>query len=423
MHSVRPRNSHDQGTAIHRSAPPFWAGCLLALLSFPPLVTAGEFSGAAESASLSVDIRQHSFQRNFEGDTRDMEDLALGGILRLRKTLVPGLDAGLGLYVANGLGLNDDNKAVYGLLGRDEQGRHRDYAVLGEGYLRYGRDADSLSIGRVGIKTPWVNPHDVRLTPNAFEAVVLRHRVLPGGGITLAHVSRMKRKNGTRFLPMSEHAAGEGDEPVSLIGLVYSGLPRTRLQLWDYLAHQMWNDVYLRLDRKWASEAGPDYVADLRCLKRKSLGAALAGPLDTYHCGVGLGLKYGGLSGRLAWSRNGDQGITRVWGHDMTVSNQVYVADRARESAWKFAAGYRFSNQGLPSLRAALVYSVANTPDSGPAASPDRGELNLDLGYEFGESLQGLSLRARYALVNEWGTDRAEDVTDVRFYIRYRFEL
>ncbi len=392
-----------------------------AMLMLPVMAIEASGGTATEPTVLSVDIRGYFFQRNFDRDSRDMEDPALGGILRLRKGLSPDLDLGLALYVSDSLGFADDDKAVYGLLGKGAQGEHRDYAGLGEAFVRYRRGGSALSFGRQPIRSPWVNPHDVRMTPNAFESLLFTHR----GAIadfTLAHATRMKRKNETRFRPMSDHVVSGSDEPLTLAGLRYDGIPGTRLQLWDYLAHRMWNDVYLRVDRHWRFAGGPQYWAILRFLKRDSLGEALAGPLDTYHTGIEVGAKLGGFGAGFAWSRNGEQGISRVWGHDMTISNQVYVADRAREQALKFSVDYRFGAWGWPGLRAGLVYSVANTPDDSPSASPDRGELNLDLSYEFGASVKGLSLRARYATIKEWGSTEAQDVDDIRLYCRYRRE-
>jgi hypothetical protein len=399
-----------------------WLTCLLLLLFLQSFQASAEedMERAAGNIGFFTDLRSYFFQRDFKGGTTDREDLSLGGIIRLTGVLNPTFAFGLSFYLSNGLGLNDDDKDVYSLLAKDDQGDHENYEALGEGYLRYRHERTTLTLGRQELRTPWLNLHDVRMTPQSFEALALSHEGIPDMKITLAHVTRMKKKNETGFRAMSDIIASDGDEPVTLVGFDCTGFAPLRLQLWDYLGHELWNDLYLKLGYEKRLKRNLTLLAGMRYLQRRSIGQELAGHLDTYHAGLIAGVKTGNFKIHFAWSKNGDQDIDRSWGHDTTISNQVYVADRAREEAWLAGFDYRFSQLGLPGLKAALLYAQADTPDNGAYASADRAEVNLDLQYNFSETFKGLSLRARHAIIHEWGVDTAEDVTDTRLQLRYQ---
>jgi hypothetical protein len=96
------------------------------------------------------------------------------------------------------------------------------------------------------------------------------------------------------------------------------------------------------------------------------------------------------------------------------------VADRAKEVAWLLGAKY--SPTSIPMLKIGASIARHNTPDSGIYRSPDRKEYNFDLNYNLDKLISGMSLRGRYAWVDESGTG-AEDLSDLRFYLRYKFDL
>lgn len=374
-----------------------------------------------EWGTLSIDLRNYAFERDFEGATTDREDIAVGGIVRYRSRDWSGISAGLSLYTSQCLEVDDD-KNVYGLLGKDEQGDHESYSVLGEAFFKWHAEDTEFRIGRQQITTPWLNPHDVRMTPNSFEAVFLKNSSMKGLELSFAHVTKVKPKTETQFLAMSEYVAADGDEPLTLVGASWSGVPGLRLQGWDYLVHEVWNDIYLRAD--YSREAADmKWSAGVRYLQRRSAGDELAGDVDTEHTGITVAVERGGLILDAAMSRNGDNGFSRPWGHDTTISNQVHVADRAREQAWKVGAKYTFGPGALHGVVVAGLISELDTPDSGVDASQDRREWNLDLRYAFSGALNGLTLRARYADIDESATPAADDHTDVRFYLRYQNEF
>jgi predicted porin len=225
----------------------------------------------------------------------------------------------------------------------------------------------------------------------------------------------MKYKTDTWAKFMSETAGFSGNEGVSCFGVERKG--EIGLQFWGYRAHEMWDDIYLCVD--YRPEASHWHVG-ARYLNRNSSDSQLAGNQDSWHIGITAGKTLGNFEFSTAYSQNGDRNILRKWGHETTISNQVMVADRAKEEAWLVCLKYT-----LPAVeKVQLSFSLANhnTPDSGNYQSPDREEYNFDIKYDLLRMIPGLSLRGRYAWINESG-DHAEDLRDLRLYLRYQHDF
>ncbi|MFC1825890.1 OprD family outer membrane porin [Thermodesulfobacteriota bacterium] len=384
---------------------------------------ADNITNAFKETRISGEFRSYFFQRDFDGGTTDQEDFAIGGRLHLETGSISGISAGVSFYTSQGMGLNDENKRVYNLLAKDENGKHKSYTALGELYFLGDFGKTTVKVGRHEMRTPWVHLYDIRITPQSFEAVVLRNKSVPDLEIVAGHVTKIKKRTDTTFMYMSKAAGAAQKEPVTLGGITYSGIKGLRLQLWDYYAHEMWNDIYLRADFNRKINDNLSLFGNARYLDRRDVGDQIIGPLDTYMFGVGGGLRAHGATLTLEYGKNGNQPILRPWGHDLAVSIQVHVADRAEEEAWGPRLAYDFGEIGLKGLSGGVIYVDFNTPDSGVNASPDRDEINFDLQYEFSGSLQGLIIRARYAIIDEDETVNGEDFGDFRFYLRYKFSF
>lgn len=378
---------------------------------------------ALEKSWISGEFRNFFFQKDFDGDTIDQEDFAIGGKLHFATDDIQCLSAGFSIYTSQGMGLNDDDKNVYGLLAKDKNGNHESYTVLGEAYLLGKFEETTLQIGRQEMHTPWIDLYDNRMTPQSFEAVTLRNRSVTGLQIIASQVNKIKKKTDTTFQYMSQAAGAIQEEPVTEGGLIYTGIDGIELQIWDDYAHEMWNDIYVRSDCTVQINDSVSIYSNERYLDRKDVGDQIIGTLDTYTFGLQGGLKAYDAELSLAYSRNGPQPILRPWGHDLAVSIQVHVADRAEETAWSPGFKYDFAHIGLKGLTGGVIYGIFNTPDSGPNASPDRDELDFNSQYDCSSWVKGLSLQLRYAIIDEDETLGGEDFNDFRFYLRYAFSF
>jgi len=110
---------------------------------------ADDLKSAFKEGELYGQFRTYYFNRNFDtSNTR--EDLATGGMLYYRTAPLYGVNLGIAFYTAQGMGLNSDDKTVYGLLASDSNGNHQSFSVLGESYIQMTRWDTTLKIGRQG---------------------------------------------------------------------------------------------------------------------------------------------------------------------------------------------------------------------------------------------------------------------------------
>jgi hypothetical protein len=380
------------------------------LLFFCYQLHAGEMN-----VKVSGELRSFFFQRDYKAGSTDKEAFAVGGVVRGRIDPTATLTAGLSLYTSQGAHLNDSSKDVYNLLATDESGEHENYTALGEAFIDMHYHSIGLRLGRQEMSTPWVNLHDVRMTPQSFDSVTMRWGILDEVSIHLCYVAGMKYKTDTHAESMSETAGFGGNGGLSCLGIERVG--EIGLQVWSYRAHDMWDDYYLRVN--YAPKASSLFF-NVRYLRRDSIGEQLAGNQNTWHTGITGGLKLGAASFRVAYSRNGQRTVLHKWGHDITISNQVTVADRADEKAWLLGGSYTPSS--VPGLKLGISLAKHVTPDVGENHSPDSREYNFDVKYSLAKIIPGLSFRGRYARVREVGLG-AEDLDDFRLYFRYLFDF
>ncbi|MFH0729853.1 MAG: OprD family outer membrane porin [Pseudomonadota bacterium] len=374
-----------------------------------------------ENASVSGEFRTLFFQRDFKDGSVDQEDFAAGGKLRFETGDIQGVSAGFSIYTAQGMGMNDADKNVYNLLARGKNGKHESYTALGEAYLLGNFGDTSIQIGRQEMRTPWIDFYDIRMTPQSFEAIVLKNKTIPDLQIVAAHVTRMKKRTDTTFQSMSEAAGAVEEKPVSAGGLIFTGIPTISLEAWDYYADDMWNDIYVRGACTIHMGEKVSLFANVRYLDRQEVGDRIAGPIGTHMYGMQGGLKALGAELSFAYSENGQGPILRPWGHDLAVSIQVHVADRAEETAWCSCLKYDFSPIGLKNVSGSVTYGVFSTPDNGSNASPDRNEIDFNVQYDCGHWIKGMNLQIRYAIIHEDETLGGEDFNDFRFYLRCPF--
>lgn len=90
---------------------------------------------AFSEGTLKGEVRTYYFERDFDGETTDRADLAVGTLLYYKTASLFGLSAGVGYATSNDIG-SDDDKDVYGLLAADANGDHDNYARFQEYYLQ-----------------------------------------------------------------------------------------------------------------------------------------------------------------------------------------------------------------------------------------------------------------------------------------------
>lgn len=384
---------------------------------------ADDLKSAFKEGELRGQFRTYYFIRDFDvKNTR--EDIAAGGTLYYRTAPLHGINLGFAFYTAQGMGLNDPGKTVYGLLGTDANGNHDSFSVLGESYIQATGWNTTLRVGRQELETPWVNTDDTRLTPQSNEAYTLMNNSIPDVEIFASHVTKMRGKTSTDFDSMTRFAGiTTDDKPVTLGGIIYSGIEGLNIALWDFYAHDYLNDFYIRADYSRKITDSITGFGTVHYLNQGDVGNRLGGALDTFLFAVEGGIESHGFTFSLAYADVGDQEISCPWGNDYIVTGQINDCARAEEKGIMAQLGYDFSKIGIQGLTAKVIYIDVDTPENGVNASPDIDETDFDVKYKFSGALEGLGLRGRHAIIDQDETSGGEDFKDTRLYLTYDFSM
>ncbi len=363
--------------------------------------------------------RLYYFDRAYDRATRDQRDIALGGRLAFRTGRVAGLLAGVSLHTSEDLGPESDRRAVYGLLAADRAGRHLDYTAVGEAYLDGAWGGTAIRAGRTELSTPWLNGHDIRMTPHSFEAIQVGHSA--GAWRLTSGVARaQKARTSERFLDMPQILRVGAEGEIWFLGVVYADEPRYRIQAWHYTAENIWQDWYFSTDAAMRPIGAFTFFGNLRYLRRIETGRALMGPQGTWMAGITGGVKSRGWTIAATGSRIGERLVQRPWGHDLAISEQVEPCNDPRERAWLARVSYDFSGLGLAGLNTSISYSEYEAPLAA-GGNQEQHETDYDLKYAFADDWEA---RVRYAYVRGYRNGfTAEGNKDLRFQLTHRFSI
>lgn len=351
------------------------------------------------------------------GDGTKLETFALGGSAGL-------VTGWLGDRIRFGV-TGYTSHRIHGPQDRDGAGLLRagqkDYTVLGELYAEARHGPFSLKIGRQELNLPYMNIHDIRMTPNTFEAAALHYsgeRFRAG----ISHVWRMKFRNSSDFIWMSEQAGANRDRGVTSIGALYEFDEDTRIGFINHYGWDTTNTFYAEASWLRPLNRGLDLKLSVQFTDQRSVGDELVGDFDAQHFGAKASLGYKSLtaSAMLTWYSS-DSLLINPWGGTPTY-NSIVVGDfnRPGEKALGLALSYDFAALGLEGFSAFSTIVFGDTPDAGGNASPDQNEYDLTIDYRIEEGpLKNLWLRGRAAYID--GDDRNRK--DYRLIVNYTFPL
>lgn len=358
---------------------------------------------------------------------------AIGGAFQYRSGWVfDALRIGATLYTSQPLVAPDD-KGGHGLLRPDQSG----YTVAGQGYLemRYGED-HNIKLFRQEVDLPYVNKADTRMTPNTFEAYLVRGRDqeirwLGEINYTAGWISRIRLRDQSNFRKMSEAAGVEdGNDGMATATLRIKPLENLSMGFTNHFVNDTFNTFYVEGSSFYTLPSDLGLRIDGQFTSQVSTGKALSpqGEFSTWN---------GALRGALSW-RNAiftlggsitseDAPIQKPWGlFPGYLGLMLSDFDRPGESAVLVGVSYDFKDVGAPGFSAftnfASGFDAESAFDEGQRQITDQREVNLTLDYVFPEGkLEGLWLRLRGAWRNEEGAPR--DDYQIRAIINYELPI
>jgi len=442
-------------------------GLSLALLSVS-VNAADNLAESFKNAKISGEVRAFYIDRTYDGKIiNNRNSLAIGGSLGIETQPVHGLSFGTKFYTTNSINIHDGKRSVVGSSMYDPSlygDEFASYSMLGEAYLKYcfcdtGLTNSTITIGRQKLNTPLAGADDARMLPNLFEAAVLANTDIVDTTLIAAHVTKeavgtfgnvygkpsqlslqggygLGYKLGTtgHFTKMGNIALGDGvdTDGVSAVAAIYSGIKGVKLQLWDYVAHDILNAIYAQADFGWNCLLNDNVKmkASVQYINEADIGDKLAGEVDSNFWGAKVGTSIAGVSGYVAYSSTDSSssaqahgGILTPWGGipaftQGMVTRHMFFADT---QTIKGALTYSFKDLLGVDLKATGYYAQfdvgsLNTYKAGTAWKAK--ESGFDIKYN-PASVKNLHLRMRA----NYPTDFAPDVDwdEYRLIANYNF--
>jgi hypothetical protein len=311
-----------------------------------------------------------------------------------------------------------------------------------------------VTVGAKGYDTPFINRNDTRMTPNTFEAIVLQGRTKLGGssddastptdgGIGLSkdgkevavpaptpapdvaaikyglgYFYQIKERNDSEFVSMAQDAGADVQHGVWSAGALYEK-GKFNIGAIEYYCKDVINIAYaqtgfeLPLATDWRLRFAGQYVdqgsvgdnlLDGHSFSGHQFGVKVELPIKKALFTAAFTQAWGNANLRNPWS--GYPGYTSV---------QVQDFNRAGEGAFLLRAGYDFP--WVDGLSAYALAVFGTDPDQAGQFRQNEFDFNLQWGPKKGV-LEGLSLRLRYAVVQQFGGD-VHNLTDFRAICNY----
>src|SRR5882757_5842408 len=404
---------------------------------------------ALKDTKFEFNLRSFYFDRSdFSGSEK--QAWAIGGWLGVKTGyFLDHIAFGATVYTSNPIYAPDDRDGTL-LLAPGQNG----YTVLGEFYaeLRIVKDV-GITVGAKGYDTPFINRNDTRMTPNTFEAIVLQGRTELGTSSSDAAVTddgiglgkdrkevavpaptpaqdvaaikyglgyfyKIKERNDSEFVSMSEDAGADVERGVWAAGALYEK-GKFNIGAIDYYSEDIINIAYAEsklevpLADDWKLKFASQYVDQGSVGDNALQGHNFSG--HQFGLKVDLPVRKALFTAGFthAW---GNANLQNPWsGYPGYTSVQVQDFNRTGESAFLLRAGY-----DLPWVDGLSAYGLAvfgTDPDSANQYRQNEFDFNLQWGPKKGV-LEGLSLRLRYAVVQQFGGN-VDNLTDFRAIFNY----
>jgi len=386
----------------------------------PALAKPEEVSPFVRDSKFGGQFRTFYFNRE-KYDNTHSEAWAIGGSLAYLSGYVGNLvRLGAVGYTSQPLYAPDNRDGTL-LLKPGQEG----YTVLGQIYGEF-KLSDSIfaAVGRKEYNTPYINNHDVRMTPNTFEGVTAYGKAGGpdgawrfGGG----YISKIKEKNSDEFVSMSQDAGAAVERGVTMAGANFGGKDFS-LGAINYYSKDIINIFYTEGSFSPGLADGSKLKLSAQLSDQRNTGDNLltGAPFSTRQWGLKGDLGMGAAVMTLGFTSVADGAdVINPWsGHPGYGSSQVKDFNRAGEKALLLKGAYDFTSRGVPGFSAYALW-VHGSDVKAPAFNEDEYDFNLQWAPKSG-SLKGASFRVRYAYVGQrGGGDPA--INDFRIIVNYDF--
>jgi len=272
------------------------------------------------------------------------------------------------------------------LLLTDDQAEVSQLAIANARLRGFGQD---LVVGRQLIKTPYLNPQDNRMLPNAFEGVALmRERdETQTYDYGFGYLWGFKARDSSRFVPFSEALGVSEDRGIAVGGAKVMPTKGLTIGAVDYLVPDVLNTTFAEVD--WIIDAAPmQFRVSANYTDQRTVGSDLmdVAPYSTNQFSARLAASYDYATVLVAASQNGDAAdLQSPFGSfpAYTVLDQLNF-NQAGQETLVIGAAYDLSHVLLDGLKVQTRYGWswgAIPSDVGDPISARQNEFNVELEY------------------------------------------
>ena len=307
----------------------------------------------------------------------------------------------------------------------------RSFTVLGVANPRFYYADHVLSLYRQRVPLPFINEQDSRMVPNTFEAYFLgvprtsNQKVQWG----LGYVDKIKRRNASNFITMSEAVGATNSKGLSFAGLRFEVIENLNLMALEHYVEDVFNVAYFELDysNSFCGEDG-SIRFNIQHMRQDSVGEelrAVKSEFSTQMWGGQASIGYRSLLFRFSLTGNSkDADLVSPYGsYAGYTGSTVQDFNRAGEITWRPSISFDLKRIGFPGTRINTAYARANRAVNQLTGEslPDKREtdVTIDIRPDF-EWAENLWIRLRSAYVQEEGGDSFEEY---RVITNYDFDI
>ena len=317
------------------------------------------------------------------------------------------------------------------LLLRDQQG----YAVFGQLYAQvHLGDAHEITLGRYLYNTPFVGPHDNRMSPNTFSGYRLTGTFEGDAGgpsfrYGIAYLDAIKPRAALAFQSMASAAgAPTSNAGVGLVGGLLTWGPAS-IGAINYYSQDLLNIFYT--EGKLGHDFGGGFtaLAAAQFVAQNSTGRTLingGNAFATNQLGIKVDLGYDTGILTLGYSvTNPGLGILTPWSANPFYTDALIQGfQRAGEQAVMIGLSHTLKPVGLPSI--ALAAHFFNGWTAAPAAGAPLVETEWDFHIDWRpehKPLEGLWLRVQYGRSTVWQAGTVSTSEELRVVLNYDLKI
>lgn len=424
-------------------------GTLLILTSYADAETSwGKLQGQIRSFTMSEDYQE---------PLHDYEATAVGGKLLYETPQWGNFQGSLGVYTTRfmkdnissdnvePLASNKNSRYVVGLVDSTDYDASG-VTNIGEAYVRYSYEKNSITVGRMKIDTPFVNPQDGRMIPTFEQGLWGTSSRMSGWSVQAGYINAFWNRNtpewksvedslgyGYEMGKSSLDATVEGNylNNTSSNGLFVGNIryePKNgwRFDLWDYYLENIFNLGYVEaqyrhplgaaelsyglqyINQRQSGDGGngEDNLNPTNALKAKSY--MQEGEKSTTY-GVKTAVKYQNSKLTFAYNQTTDEGrflFPREWGKEplFTFQKRERSEGSGNCHAWLATLEHNFEEEGMSALDVMAGYGEYTKTDPkewkyNKYGTPSYAQWNIDVFFRFGGVLKGL--KAEYLLARK----------------------